>query len=95
MEAEEALRAAALQEAARHGSAQPKSVLGKVLGARHGAVGELVNKTLPRREIRDILEGDGDHIASVTVLVEPTEALAPQLMAWRHHTRPAVRSHLQ
>ncbi|HIM33457.1 MAG TPA: glutamate--tRNA ligase, partial [Candidatus Poseidoniales archaeon] len=32
MEAEEALRAAALQEAARHGAAQPKSVLGKVLG---------------------------------------------------------------
>ena len=30
---EEALRAAALQEAVRHGSAQPKSVLGKVLGA--------------------------------------------------------------
>ena len=36
MEAEEALRAAALQEAARHGSAQPKSVLGKVLGAHAG-----------------------------------------------------------
>ena len=33
MEAEEALRAAALQEAAQHGAAQPKSVLGKVLGA--------------------------------------------------------------
>jgi glutamyl-tRNA synthetase len=32
VEAEEALRAAALQEAARHGAAQPKSVLGKVLG---------------------------------------------------------------
>ena len=36
MEAEEALRAAALQEAARHGSAPPKSVLGKVRGAHAG-----------------------------------------------------------
>ncbi|HJO28625.1 MAG: DNA mismatch repair protein MutS [Candidatus Poseidoniia archaeon] len=30
------------------------------LAARHGAVGELVNKTLPRREIRDILKGFQD-----------------------------------
>ena len=30
------------------------------LAARHSAVGELVNKTLPRREIRDILKGFQD-----------------------------------
>ncbi|MCH2440270.1 MAG: DNA mismatch repair protein MutS [Candidatus Poseidoniia archaeon] len=30
------------------------------LAARHGAVGELVGKTLPRREIRDILKGFQD-----------------------------------
>ena len=90
MEAEEALRAAALQEAARHGSAQPKSVLGKVLGAHAGLRSQARELgTIAARIVIEVNALSPAEVAAQAPAPNPARQLVVAIVG-SHHSSPKV-----